>query len=453
MSLRPCPAVHAAAALSAALGLFVAPAAAQQGVRQAARAPLALSVGEAELITLDAPAATVFIAHPDVADIQIAGPRSVFVFGQSAGRTTLFALDEAGAPLAVRDVRVEPELSQLRALLAARFPDAPVRLTAAPGSLMLEGSAATAQEAEAILDTVAGAAGEGLRVVNRMTVEAATQVNLRVRVAEVSRDLDRRLGINWQGVLNVGSVTFGLATGTGVTGVLGATAGSFAAASAGVSRGDLDLNALIDALDREGLARTLAEPNLTAVSGETASFTAGGEFPIPVAQDGDTTTIEFKSFGVILDFTPVVLSPDRISLRVRPEVSDITANGAIQTDGFEIPALTVRRVETTVELASGQSLVIGGLLRQTARDVVDKVPGLGDVPVLGALFTSSRYQNAETELIVTVTPYVVRPVRPDALPTPVGALETGHTLESLLARRSSAAAPPRRLHGQVGFVF
>ncbi|NJK89189.1 MAG: tetratricopeptide repeat protein, partial [Myxococcales bacterium] len=164
---------------------------------------------------------------------------------------------------------------------------------------------------------------------------------------------------------------------------------------------------LIDALNEEGLARTLAEPNLTALSGETASFTAGGEFPVPVAQDNDTLTIEFKPFGVILDFTPTVLTPDRISLRVRPEVSDLTNQGAIQIGDFQIPALTVRRVDTTVELASGQSLVIGGLLQQTSRDAVDQVPGLGDIPVAGGAVHSTRYQRGETELIVTVTPYVV----------------------------------------------
>jgi pilus assembly protein CpaC len=148
-----------------------------------------------------------------------------------------------------------------------------------------------------------------------------------------------------------------------------------------------------------------------------------------------------------------VLTPDRISLRVRPEVSELTTQGSIVVDGFEIPALSVRRVDTTVELASGQSLVIGGLLQQSTRDAVDKIPGLGEVPILGALFTSTRYQNAESELIVTVTPYVVRPTRPDALPTPVGLTPPGRSLEALLIERSLSAAPPGRLNGPVGFVY
>lgn len=430
-----------------ALALLCAPAFAQD------RGALTLGVGQGSLIQLAQPAATVFVANPEIADIQIAGPQSIFVFGQSIGRTTLFALDDKGGALLQRDVSVEHDLSQLRRMLASRFPDTRVTVSSGPGSIMVEGAAETAQQAEAIAATVAGLAGETSRVVNRMTVNAPAQVNLRVRVAEVSRNIDQRLGFNWRALFNFGDFAFGVFTGAGVLGPVAGAGSTFGAIGGSLVTNDVDLNVLIDALNREGLARTLAEPNLTALSGETASFTAGGEFPIPVAQDGNTTTIEFKQFGVILDFTPTVLTPDRISLRVRPEVSDLTTNGAIQVDGFEIPALSVRRVDTTVELASGQSLVIGGLLQQSTRDVVDKLPGLGDVPVLGALFTSSRYQNDETELIVTVTPYVVRPTRPDALPTPLGAPPPGQSLEALLAARSNGAAAPRRLHGPVGFTY
>jgi len=430
-----------------AVALMCAPALAQD------RGALTLGVGQGSLIQLAQPAATVFVANPEIADIQIAGPQSIFVFGQSIGRTTLFALDDQGGALLQRDVRVEHDLSQLRQMLASRFPDTRVTVSSGPGSIMIEGAVETAQQAEAIASTVAGLAGEASRVVNRMTVNAPAQVNLRVRVAEVSRNVDQRLGFNWRALFNFGDFAFGVFTGAGVTGAVGGGVGTFGAIGGSLVTNDVNINVLIDALNREGLARTLAEPNLTALSGETASFTAGGEFPIPVAQDGNTTTIEFKQFGVILDFTPTVLSPDRISLRVRPEVSDLTDIGAIQVEGFDIPALSVRRVDTTVELASGQSLVIGGLLQQGTRDVVDKLPGLGDVPVLGSLFTSTRYQNNETELIVTVTPYVVRPTRPDALPTPLGVAPPGQSLEALLSARASGAAAPRRLHGPVGFTY
>ena len=436
------------ALVSCALGaaLLAGPVAAQSRA-------ISLDIGEGELLRLDRPAATVFVAHPDIADVQIAGPQSIFIFGEGPGRTTFFALDAEGAPIVERTVAVSRDVDALRLVLAARFPRANLRVTAGPGSIMLEGAAASPQEADAIADTVAAALGENERVINRMTIDSPVQVNLRVRVAEVSRNIDQRLGFNWQSLFNIGSFTFSVFTGRPFVPGLGFpgvdTAGTIGGS---LNTSSVDVNALIDALDREGFARTLAEPNLTALSGETASFTAGGEFPIPVAQEEGVTTIEFKPFGVILDFTPTVLSEDRISLRVRPEVSDISNANAISLENFSIPGLTVRRVDTTVELASGQSLVIGGLLQQSTRDAIEKVPGLGDVPVLGTLFTSTEYQNNETELLITVTPYIVRPSRASRLPMPIESPATGQSLEALLAARAGGVAP-RRLHGAVGFTY
>jgi pilus assembly protein CpaC len=441
---------------AALLAALVAPAAVAQS-----RGALPLSVGEGELLRLDRAAATVFVADPEIADIQIAGPTSIFVFGRGAGRTTLFALDADGAPIIERDVRVTHDVSGLQRALSARFPGAQVVVNASPNAVILEGEASSADEAEAIVAAAARALGDPAAVVSRIRVAQPVQVHLRVRVAEVSRSADERLGVNWRALLSSGNFAFSLFTGAGLIPAGGSFASaitlpadSFGAIGGGYQAGGTDINVIIDALDREGLARTLAEPNLTAMSGETASFTAGGEFPVPVAQDNDTLTVEFKPFGVILDFTPTVVSQDRISLRVRPEVSDLSTNGAIEINGVSIPALTVRRVETTVEMASGQSLVIGGLLQQTTRDQIDKVPGLGALPVLGTLFTSSRYQNAETELIVTVTPYLVRPTRPDALVGPLAPRAQGRSLEALLSERAGEGdvAPPR-LHGPVGFVY
>lgn len=428
----------------------------------AASSLLALDVGEGELITLQSPAATVFVAHPDVADVQIAGPRSIFVFGQAPGRTSFFALDADGRPLVERLVMVRRDLGDLRALLRARFPNASVRVTAGPGSLIVDGGVANAKDADAVTQIVEAALQEDERLVNRLTVGGALQVNLRVRIAEVARNVDERLGVNWNAVLNIGSFAFGLRTGTGVgfDAPLPPSAGSFGALGGRLLTGPADINAVIDALSREGLARSLAEPNLTTMSGETASFTAGGEFPIPVGQSDDTITIEFKPFGVILDFTPTVLDADRISLRVRPEVSEPTLDplrSVRLNNELTVPGLNVRRVETTVEMASGQSLVIGGLLSQSSSDVVDKVPGLGDLPVLGSLFTSTRFQNDETELLVTVTPYIVRPVRPSALPTPLSGPIAGRgprrALGALLAARAGPDAPAAALNGPVGFAY
>lgn len=417
---------------------------------------LALTIGRGELITLDQPATTVFVANPEVADVQIAGPRAMFVFGVATGQTSFFALDADGQPLARREISVTHDLSGLRRALASRFPGERINLTSAPNAVIVEGLVASPSEADAIAQTVSGVLGEGEKLINRLRIASPVQVNLRVRVAEVSRNVDERLGFNWAALFNLGDFAFGVVTGLG--GIAGGVPGfapsvdSFAGVTGGLVRGSMNINALIDALSSEGLARTLAEPNLTAVSGETASFAAGGEFPIPVGQEDGVITIEFKPFGVILDFTPTVVDSQRISLRVRPEVSDITNVGAIEIDDFSIPALSVRRVETTVELASGQSLVIGGLLRQSMRDAVDKVPGLGDVPLLGALFSSSSYQNDETELIVTVTPYIVRGTRPDEQPQLLAQPNSGGSLEALLAARARGGARGR-LNGRAGFVY
>lgn len=421
------------------------------------RARLSLSVGEGELVRLEREADTVFVANPAVADVQVAGPRSIFLFGAAPGRTTFFALDAEGEPIAERDIRVEPDAEALAGVLAARFPDARIRVTAAAGSVLLEGATSTPQEAEAVLSVAEAALGEAVPLVNRLTVDSPVQVNLRVRVAEVSRNVDERLGINWNALLRPGEFVFRVATGGGIFAGdparfrIPPAPESYGTYDLRFDGGDVDLNVLIDALSREGLARTLAEPNLTAVSGETASFTAGGEFPIPIAQDDDTISIEFKPFGVILNFVPTVLSSDRIALRVAPEVSELTPVGAVTVGDLQIPALTVRRVETTVELASGQSLVIGGLLQQSAREAVETIPGLGDLPVLGGLFTSTAYRSAETELIVTVTPYIVRPTRPGEAPALLGARGVERSLETLLLGRAPEAGA--RLPGQTGFAF
>ncbi|MEO1092655.1 MAG: type II and III secretion system protein family protein [Pseudomonadota bacterium] len=429
---------------------------------------LTLDLGEATVITLPSEIESVFVADPEIADVQLSSRTSLVVFGISTGRTSLYAIDADGRTVVSRDVRIEHNLTLLEEILRARFPGNRVILHSAPKTLLVEGTTSTPQEAEAIVSTLQGVIGDGETLINRLTVDTPTQVNIRVRVAEVSRNVDQRFGINLQALFNMGQFAVGVVTGRDF---LVAPFGTLADAIIlpdeefggyfGSFRSDnVSVDAFIDALDREGLVRTLAEPNLTAVSGQTASFLAGGEFPIPVAQDNDRTTIEFKPFGVALDFTPTVLSADRIAMLVRPEVSELTTTGAIVIDDLEIPALTVRRVETSVELGSGQSIVIGGLLQQSTRDTVEKLPGAGDLPVLGALFTSTEYQNAESELVVIVTPYVVRPTSPEGLETPLGRYGPTSPLERLLLQKAFGevgSAPGRvsrgRLHGPVGFVY
>jgi pilus assembly protein CpaC len=258
---------------------------------------------------------------------------------------------------------------------------------------------------------------------------------LRVRIAEVSRDTLKAFGINWDAAFKMGGFIFGLASGNPVTAgdfVIGGLDKIFNVRNngtnsivAGYTGRNLDINGLIDALANENLITVLAEPNLTAMSGETANFLAGGEFPVPVAQSGANAgaiTVEFKKFGVGLAFTPTVLENGRVNLKVRPEVSQLSPVGGVQVSGFTIPALTTRRAETTVELSSGQSFAIAGLLQNNATQDASKIPFLGDVPVLGALFKSDRYRRNETELVIVITPYLVRPVSANTVAMPTDGL-------------------------------
>jgi pilus assembly protein CpaC len=254
----------------------------------------------------------------------------------------------------------------------------------------------------------------GDELVNQLVVTMPTQVNIRVRIAEVSRNVSNKLGIKW-GSLQAGMGSFLYTKAWDVS-----------------SWGKPTLGALVDALASDGTMSILAEPNLTAMSGEDASFLVGGEIPLPLIH-GDTATVEYKPFGVNLNFTPVVLGPDRISLRVSPEVSSVSVDNQTTLNGNTYPSFTSRRATTTIELASGQSFALGGLLQSSEIDQLQKLPGAGDIPILGGLFRSSEYQRKETELIIIATAYLVEPVRNDALPLPTDNLLPLSDLERLLA--------------------
>ena len=426
---------------------------------------LRIQVERGQLLRLARPAGAVFLAAPDVADLQVHAPDLVYVFGKRVGTTTLYAVDEEGRPIMQARVVVEHDLPTLRALLARLAPDAELRVESFRGGLLLEGTLDSPRLAQEIAEVASGFLGEGERLINRIRIEAPLQVNLRVRVAEVSREVLQLLGVNWDSVASVGDFVFGLSRGRvfrtpGGTVPLTTPAGVAGAVLAGVRNGDVDVNAMLDALEQEGLVTILAEPNLTAISGETASFLAGGEFPVPVGVENGEISIEFKEFGVRLAFTPTVLERRRISLRVRPEVSELSETGAIQIAGVEIPALATRRAETTVELASGQSLVIGGLISVRTRSELERFPLLGELPVLGPLFRSTRFRRNESELVILVTPYLVRPTQPQQLRTPTDAFAPSGRLERLLwgqlVRRQLPDAPRLagpRLQGPAGFML
>ncbi|AYQ43017.1 fimbrial protein [Burkholderia aenigmatica] len=394
---------------------------------QVARSPdagaaLSIATGKGELLSLPEPATAMFVADPAIADIQVPSPRTVFVFGKKAGTTTLIALGANHRPILRKTVIVQVDTASLQGVLDSRFPQLKLSVSGAPGSLMVSGKVPSAADADAVMQSLTPYLHDKEKIVNRLTLSRPIQVNLRVRVTEVSRNITQQLGINWSSLGGAGNFVGGLFNGrtlfdptnglfnlspTGAFSVLG-----------GFRAGRWSIDVVLDALDQEGLITMLAEPNLTAMSGETASFLAGGEIPIPVAQAGSSTgaiTVEFKPFGVSLDFTPTVLADNRISLKVRPEVSEVDANNSVTTGGVKVPGLTVRRVDTTVELSSGQSFAIGGLLQSQTADTVSQIPGLGRLPIIGRLFSSKNFQDNKTEVVVIVTPYIVQPAGPGQL--------------------------------------
>ncbi len=448
--------------------LLATPAAAQDATETiATQGTVTIELHKGRVIRLPRPAATVFVADPDVADVQAQSPSIVYLFGRRAGETSLFAVDENDQLLLRTHVVVQHNLSGLRQSIQQLLPTSQVEVATVDGSIVLDGQVDSPVQAQELRELAERYLGDQETLLNRVRVDAPTQVHLRVRVAEVSRDVLKQFGINWEALFQTGDFAFGFVSGRAVTD----GAGTFLrepegsnSAFTGFEGGNDVVNLAIDALAEEGLVNILAEPNLTALSGETASFLAGGEFPIPIDNDDDGLTIEFKEFGISLAFTPTVLSADRISLKVRPEVSDLSDKGSINLNGLVIPALATRRAETTVELGSGQSFAIGGLMSTDIENRLSKYPGLGDLPVLGALFRSTRFQSNETELVILVTPYLVRPVDEPVMALPTDGYRTPSDLERILqgrlhsARLQPGRAGPigpegQRLAGPVGFVL
>jgi len=401
--------------------------------------------GKGRLLRLPGPAETVFLADPEKADLQVKSPRMIYVFGKAIGETTLYAVDGQERLVAAFDVRVTPNMASLRDILAQAAPDSDVTVSAVQDQIILTGSLSSPETAATVLALAHRSAGQG-NVVNRMTLSGSTQVNLRVRIAEVSREVIKRFGVNWESLFDDGATVFGLATGTDIIDGAGGFVrppDSQNSIIFGARDNNFDVNGIVDILEQEGLATILAEPNLTAISGQRAEFLAGGEFPVIVPQTDDLATIEFKPFGVSLAFTPVVMDAGRISLHVAPEVSELIDSGSVEIDGFNIPALSTRRADTRVELASGQSFVIAGLLQRTLDHDIREIPGLGDIPLLGALFRSDAFQRGETELVIIVTPYLVKPVSdPSQIATPLDGFQPADDSDRMVHGRSFQGALP-----------
>ncbi|WP_026616035.1 type II and III secretion system protein family protein [Ensifer aridi] len=369
-------------------------------------ATLNLDSSLGKTVHLPAPAATIFVADPTIADYQAPSNKTIFVFGKKFGRTSLFALDENGEALAELRVVVTQPIADLRAMLRDQVGDYPIHVSYTPRGAILSGTAPNAEVVDTAKRVTEQFLGDGAPVVNNIKVAGSLQVNLSVRVAEVSRSAMKALGINLSAVGQIGTFKVGLLNRDAG---LGSATGGGGTAEIGIDNGAVNVSAVLDVLAKEHIASVLAEPNLTAMSGETASFLAGGEFPIPVLQENGQTSVEFRRFGVGLEFVPTVLDNNLINIHVKPEVSELSSQGAVQSNGISVPAVSTRRADTVVELASGQSFAIAGLIRRNVNNDISAFPWLGRIPILGALFRSSSFQKEESELVILVTPYIVRP--------------------------------------------
>ena len=411
----------AMAAVALSLGTVIAPAPAMaQPVSAKPSETLNLSQGTGTLVRLAAPMSDVFVANESIADVQVRSNRQLYVFGKGAGETTVYATAANGKVVYAATVRVGSNLGSVSEMLQLAMPDAAIQATPMNNLVLLTGTVASPDDVAEAQRLVQAYVGSTTQVVSRIRSATPLQVSLRVRIAEVNRSLTKSLGVNLLTNDPTNGFQFGIAQGQGIflpaPGSPSTGAGDVIRSAIGTTlRGSgklfgLDILGTLDLAEVDGLVTTLAQPTLTALSGETASFLAGGEFPVPISQSLGAVTVEYKQYGVGLAFTPYVLADGRISMRVRPEVSELSNEGSVKLGEFIIPALTTRRAETTVELGSGQSFMIAGLLRNSSTNDINKAPFLGDIPILGALFRSTRYRRAETELVIVVTPYLVRPV-------------------------------------------
>jgi pilus assembly protein CpaC len=431
---------------------------------------LALSVGRGQLVTMPGTISDIFVADERVADVQVKSGRQLYIFGKGGGVTTVYASNAAGAIVWSSTVRVGSNIDTVDQMLRVAMPDAKIAVaTMGSNTVLLTGTVAAPEDAAEAQRLVSAFVGTGANVISRLKTATPLQVNLQVRIAEVSRSLVRDIGVNLKTMDGSGGFKFGLGQGRpdfsgqwnsgrvlgvgtnpsqyGIDPISGAVAllpgtsinpVSIGSTFAGAGKlFGLDILAALDLGEQIGLVTTLSQPNLTALSGETADFLAGGEFPIPLSQGLGATSVEYKRYGVSLSYTPTVLANGRISLRVRPEVSEISAKNAVVLARTSVPALTVRRAETTVELGSGQSFMIAGLLSNNAQNALKRTPGAADIPILGNLFKSTNFRKGETELVIIVTPYLVNPVNANDIKLPTDGYQTANEIQKLLGNKLS----------------
>ena len=466
-------------------GASLLPLGGESGAARAAdgRQSVTVSLNQSRVINLRTQAARVSVANPEIADILVIDPRQVYVVGKQLGTTNVVLWDANDKVRGTINLEVTPDLDLLKTRLHEVLPGERVQVRSAQGAIVVSGQVSSPDKADAavqIAQSFADAAGGGqdkAKVLNLIQVGGSQQVMLEVKVAEISRNLTKRLDINFTSFYNGGSVKIGT-VGGGASfpdaifkdpvlgdvrlpvfadqGMWGPAIPEFAPGQAGLSQANIQnkglffqslsgnflFNLVIDAAKDKGLAKVLAEPNLTTMSGQEAKFLAGGEFPIPVPQDFGTTTIEYKEFGVGLVFVPVVLDSGVISLKVNVVVSDLTNQNSLTLPttatgaNFFVPAITKRSANSTVEVQTGQTIAIAGLINETLRETVNKFPGLGEIPVLGMLFRSQEYVKGQTELMIFVTPRLARSFDPQLVKLPTDSFVEPTDLEFYLMGRT-----------------
>ncbi len=488
--------------------VWLSPAHAQTAiVNGALQGAVKVGLNKSVIVNLPRDARDILVSNPAIADAVIRTSRRIYITGVAVGQSNVIVFDRAGEKVADLDLEVERDTAGLSEMLRRLIPNSDIKVEIISDNIVLSGTVRNAADARRAQDIAnifanggastggggsqssssssssggspasagginvslttssAGSSAPTSQVINLLTIEGEDQVHLKVTVAEVERNIAKQLGIEMSGDINVGHFSTCAITGTCSStgnpwGINGKSL-SDNSLTVGYSDGVSSLSATLKALEQTGMIRTLAEPTLTAISGETASFLAGGEFPVPTGKDASgNVTVEFKPFGVALGFTPVVLSEGRISLRVKTEVSELTSDGSFTLNNLTIPGLKVRRAESTLELPSGGSLVMGGMLQDNVRQSVAKFPGLGDLPILGPLFRSRDFQRNETELVIIITPYLVKPVARSALATPGDGYSTSSDAQSNLLGdinrvygAKGAKAPAGTYQGNYGFII
>ncbi len=399
---------------------------------------ISVDVNRAIVMESDLPFAELSVANPGIADIASLSDRTIYVLGKLPGSTTLTLFDQDGRLIANVDVRVSPDISEFKERLREILPNEPIQVRTANDGIVLSGRVSGARKVVQAMDLAERYAPD--RVTNLMTVGGQQQVMLQVRFAEMQRSVAKSLGSS-VGISSLVAPTVGTQGGTGslVTSVPGASPTSAGAVNLGFGIGGVAVNVLIEALESKGMVRTLAEPNLVAISGQAANFLAGGEYPIPVSDGNGGVTIEFRPFGIQLLFKPTVVDEDIINVELNTIVSSLDPDNIFSSGGLEVASFKVRRAQTTVQMRDGQSFAIAGLLQDDFTDSANHVPWLGDVPILGALFRSAEFRRQQTELVVIVTAHLVSPVDGNALALPTDRMRIPTETELFLSGRTEGA--------------